>query len=117
MQRRSFLKGLGAAFSGLILPAHLLAEEEHKRKSFRIGFGEARGLIFADSHFINPGEYRPACRVSPCYSNESRFQPLVDPDFKAMAAGVKEDEYWEHEDSCWGFYGLDQSWKEFIGVS
>ena len=56
-------------------------------------YGNAKGLVFADNGYNGGDSYYPLCRISPSYSDESRFTPTCEPNVGAIAKAVKES--WE----------------------
>jgi len=53
-------------------------------------YGNSTGLVFPDHTVVGDGEFEPAVRLSPRYSNECRFCILCNPTLPAIAAAVKE---------------------------
>ena len=52
--------------------------------------GNGRGLILPDSYWRSKDNYDPMLRICPAYTDECRFQLLVQPTLKAAAVGAKE---------------------------
>ena len=53
-------------------------------------YGNASGLVFADSYFNGPDDHDPGCRISPRYSDECKYRPLCLPNLRCIAASIKE---------------------------
>ena len=76
-----------------IQPKHYEIDGVHirySRPSITWSVGNGRGLVFADSFFNGPNDHEPALRISPLFSDECRFRPLVRVSLEAIAAGARQ---------------------------